>query len=406
MSQIWNTTGQNLEQKILKFTAGDDRILDQKIFLPYDIKASKVHAEMLFNLGILTQIEFQQLSQGLGDILDLWENGDFQIGEEMEDCHTAIEAYLTEKFGEAGEKIHTARSRNDQSLTMVRLYILDQLEQINMLLVDLKSTWNLWAYKHEKVVMPGYTHMQKAMPTTVGEWQGSYVAGIEDLAFLCEATVELCNQSPLGSGAGYGVPLKIDRKFTSGKLGFAKVQNTLYAQLSRSVLEPQAMQVCALISGILGRWASDLLLFTTEEFAFFSLPAEFCTGSSIMPQKKNYDVLELMRGKVATVFSAKAEVEQVMLKLFSGYHRDSQLIKEPLVRTFKTVIECLEVAILLAPNLQVNKERLEAAMSEEIYATERVYQYVEQGIPFRKAYSLVKEEVLNERSENRIDLRR
>lgn len=406
MSQIWNTTGQNLEKKILQFTAGDDRILDQKIFLPYDVKASKAHAEMLLNLGILTEVEFAQIEQGLDEILFLWEQGEFQIGEEMEDCHTAIEAYLTEKYGEAGEKIHTARSRNDQSLTMVRLYIIDQLQQIGELMSQLKSGWSAWANRYENIVMPGYTHMQKAMPTTVGAWQGSYIAGIEDLALLCGTTCDLCNQSPLGSGAGYGVPLKIDREFTAGKLGFSKVQNTLYAQLSRSVLEPQAMQVCALVSGLLGRWASDLLLFTTEEFAFFSLPAQFCTGSSIMPQKKNYDVLELMRGKAATVFAAKAEVEQLMLKLFSGYHRDSQLIKEPLVRAFKTVIECLEVATLLASNLEVNQEKLESAMSDEIYATERVYKYVEQGMSFRKAYALVKEEVLEGRCLKNQKLRR
>jgi argininosuccinate lyase len=367
--------------------------MDQNIFLPYDLEASKAHAAMLAKQGILTTDELAQLNTGLTQIHQLWEKGEFKVTPEQEDGHTAIEQFLTENCGDAGKKIHTARSRNDQSLTMIRLYTLDQLSQLKALATQLTQAWGDWIDEHGDQPMPGYSHLQKAMPTTIGTWQGSYMNALQDLQIMMDASIKFLNQSPLGSGAGYGIPLEIDKAFTAKELGFAKVQeNPIYCQLSRGMFDSQALQVCSQVMTVLGRWANDLLMFTTQEFGFFSLPKEFCTGSSIMPQKQNYDVLELMRAKVATVSSAKLEVDQLTQSLPLGYNRDLQLIKAPLIRGIQTTLDSLSMALTLAPHLTPHNDKLDAALTPDLYATEKVYEHVKKGIPFREAYKQVKSE--------------
>ena len=391
MSQLWNISPKNPLPKLLEYTVGNDNLLDQTIFLPYDIKGSKAHAKMLEAQGILAGKELEDIEEGLSKIQELWEKGEFTIQQEQEDGHTAIEQYLTEKYGEAGQKIHTARSRNDQSLTMIRLYMLDQLEKMKAAAQYLIKSWEAWIKTHGDLSMPGYTHMQKAMPTTIGIWQGSYVEALKDLIPFVDATIKLLNQSPLGSGAGYGIPLDINKEMTAKELGFQKVQeNPIYCQLSRGMFEAQALQVAHQFMTVLGRWANDLLLFTTQEFNFFSLPAEFCTGSSIMPQKKNYDVLELMRAKMAVVQAAKYEIEAMVQPLPLGYNRDVQLIKAPLIRGLQTTLESLGIANILAPDLTPHESNLQAALTPDLYATEKVYEQVKKGVPFRKAYGVVK----------------
>ncbi|MEK7171368.1 MAG: lyase family protein, partial [Patescibacteria group bacterium] len=240
-------------------------------------------------------------------------------------------------------------------------------------------------------------HMQKAMPTTVGVWQSAYADALTDANEFIDEALEVLDQSPLGSGAGYGVPLSIDRKFTAKKLGFSKVQeNPIYCQLSRGFFEAQALNAADTVSFILSRWASDLMLFTTTEFGFFSLPRNFTTGSSIMPQKQNYDVFEIMRASASMVESARNEIQQIAGKLPSGYHRDLQLVKAPLVRGLQTALGTLETALAIAPELKPNKEKLSAALTKELFATAEIFKRVKKGVSFRKAYGMVKKEIKKE----------
>lgn len=377
--------------EVLEFTVSDDAVFDQKVFFPYDLTASLAHAQMLYKQGILTASELRKLERDLAELRKKWEQGKVKISKEQEDCHTYIEQYLTKHYGDVGGKIHTWRSRNDQSLTMIRLYELDQMRQMKFFIKKLIAAWSAWETAHGKIAMPGYTHMQRAMPTTVGVWMNSYISAIRDALPFIDATIKLLNQSPLGSGAGFGIPAAIDRNFTARELGFSRVQkNPIYCQFSRGWFESQTLHVACMVMTVLSRWASDLLLFTTKEFGFFSLPPELVTGSSIMPQKKNYDVLELLRAKAATVAAAKYEIELLIQKLPSGYHRDLQLIKPPLVRGLKVTAACLNIAALIAKYLRVHREELQKAMTPEIYATARVYEQVKRGVSFRKAYGKVK----------------
>ncbi|MBI4995245.1 argininosuccinate lyase [Candidatus Peregrinibacteria bacterium] len=392
--QIWNTTGKKLHPQVLKYTVGDDYILDQKVFLPYDLQASLAHAEMLAKIKILTGAEFAQVKKGLTEIKRLWEKGEFIITQEQEDCHAAIEQYLTKHFGACGEKIHTSRSRNDQSLAMIRLYEIDQLHVLRRLVNSLSIAWQKWIKIHGKIQMPGYTHMQKAMPTTVGTWQGCYLDAMRDADELLDEVLELLDQSPLGSGAGYELPIKIDRQFTAKRLGFSRVQeNPIYCQLSRGLFEGQVLNAAVYAMTILNRWASDLLLFTTKEFDFFALPKNFCTGSSIMPQKQNYDVLEIMRANLAVTEAAQIEMQQIISKLFLGYNRDLQLVKAPLHKGLQVAMDTLEIALVIAPELKPNKDKLSAALTPELFATAEIFKRVKKGVSFRTAYGAVKKEI-------------
>ena len=268
---------------------------------------------------------------------------------------------------------------------MIRLYEIDVLKRILDLSKKLITKWRKWARKNGKIKMPGYTHMQKAMPTTVGVWQSAYADALTDANEFIDEALEVLDQSPLGSGAGYGVPLSIDRKFTAKKLGFSKVQeNPIYCQLSRGFFEAQALNAADTVSFILSRWASDLMLFTTTEFGFFSLPRNFTTGSSIMPQKQNYDVFEIMRASASMVESARNEIQQIAGKLPSGYHRDLQLVKAPLVRGLQTALGTLETALAIAPELKPNKEKLSAALTKELFATAEIFKRVKKAFHSEK----------------------
>ena len=359
MTQIWNTSKQTIHPKVLAFTSNEDRKMDEKIFFPYDLKGTKAHGKMLHSMNILNEEEWAQLNEGLKKLEETFHKGDFKIPDGMEDGHTAIEAYLTENYGEVGKKIHTARSRNDQSLCMIRLYTIDHLDSMKKGVLALIDEWEKWGDKHKDTPMPGYTHMQKAMPTTVGIWQDSYTDALKDSLILLDSIRLICDQSPLGSGAGYGIPMALDRGISAQELGFSKVQeNPIYCQMSRGPFESMALFASLQIMNILSKWASDLLLFTMSEFKFFKLPKEYCTSSSIMPQKQNYDVLELMRARQGVVMGAFQEIQQIQTGLNSGYHRDLQLIKVPLVRGFSCVEEALEMAQILSPILAVNENDL------------------------------------------------
>ena len=390
--KIWQT-GKNLDPMVEAFTVGQDYLLDQKL-LPYDIKASLAHAEMLKSKGVLTDEEYVALKKSLNQALSAWEGGDFVITQAQEDGHTALEQWLTEQCGEAGKKIHTGRSRNDQSLVMLRLYMLDQHTSIKQLIKELIQALETQANVQTGLPLPGYTHTQKAMPTTVTTWLASFVDGLSDqLPFIDNLSI-LLDQSPLGSASGFGINnFANDRDLTAKTMGFSKVQkNPLYCGLSRGQFEAQFLQTFVPSLLLVNRLATDLMLFTTQEFNYVSLPANMTTGSSIMPQKRNYDVLEIMRGRINQYFSRQQELTQLCRGLISGYHRDLQLSKEIFVGEIENITVILKMLTVVVQKLNFNAEKLESAMTSDLFVTEQVYDLVNQGMPFREAYLKVKKE--------------
>ena len=388
MKKLWDK-GYELNKTIESYTVGNDPQLDQKLVY-YDCVASKAHAKMLGKMNLLTDGEVQDLNRELDKIIELDKLGEFVIREDQEDCHTAIEIDLIESLGDVGKKIHTARSRNDQVLTSLRLYYKDQLDCTEQLINDFSDAVKEFTKKYGQIQFPGYTHMRKAMPSSFERWGNAFIDSMNDNLVLLSTVKMLVDQSPLGTAAGFGVPLDIDRKFTAKELGFSRVQeNPIYAQNSRGKFEISIMHMVSQIMLDLNKIASDLILFSMAEFGYVELPDEFCTGSSIMPQKKNPDVLELLRAKYHVVSSYEFQVSRISSDLISGYNRDVQLTKEPVMHGFTIMSTSLKIAILLFQGLFVNEEKCKDAMTDEIYATAKVYNLVKQRIPFRDAYQQV-----------------
>ncbi|OGI94791.1 argininosuccinate lyase [Candidatus Nomurabacteria bacterium RIFCSPLOWO2_01_FULL_40_18] len=393
MKKIWDRKNAIPTNKAVEnYTVGVDYLLDLEL-LPYDIQGTMAHAKMLHKIKILNKKELGILILGLNKILSLWKAGKFKIDKSQEDSATAIEGYLTEHYGEVGKKVHTGRSRNDQSLTMTRLFSKEKLLEIKQITEDLIKVLKGQIKKQGKIKMPGYTHMQRAMPSSVGMWLASYSSSLEDNLILIDAAIKVIDQNPLGSAAGYGEnTFGLDRKFTTKELNFSRVQkNPMYCGFSRGKFENIILQSVGSVMFDLGKIASDLLLFTTKEFNFFTLPDSFRTGSSIMPQKKNYDVLELIRGNIAVFNGYQNQIENVIKNLPAGYNRDFQLTKEPFIKGIKLAQETIQIMILVVKNLQAQKENLEDACSSELYATDEALRLVKQGVSFREAYQQVKE---------------
>ena len=390
MKKLWDKGQTKLDPIIEAFETGDDLLLDQKL-IPYDIVASVSHAMMLGKIGILTKKEVEQLQKGLIEIQKLYDNGKFTLEMGDEDMHTKIERYLTDKKGEVGEKIHTGRSRNDQVLTAIRLFCKAELLEIQILLLDLAESFAKAAKKHEFVAMPGYTHMQQAMPSSVGMWVGSFAESLlDDLASLKSAYM-LNNQSPLGSGAGYGVPLNLDREYSAKLLGFEKVQNnSLYVQNSRGKIEASILASLVSVLQTINRFSNDVLLFTTQEFKHLNVSDHLISGSSIMPQKKNIDVAELLRSKLHLVLGYYMQVVSLSSNLISGYNRDYQDSKNPLLASLSIVKQSLLVSKVLLDNIEINTNALKQSLNPKLYATHAAMDLVKEGIPFRKAYKTVK----------------
>jgi len=390
-NKLWQVKGP-LNSMVENFTVGDDYLFDQKL-LSYDIKASLAHAKMLKKIGILKRGELSKLERGLNEILNLWHKGKFLITQGQEDGHTAIEIYLTEKFGNVGKKIHTGRSRNDQSLTMIRLYMKAELTKLEKLTDDLIAALNKKAKQYKRIPMPGYTHTRKAMPTTVGNWLDSFAQALIDLKpFLSNLRV-LLDQSPLGSAAGFGIStINLDKKFTANLLKFKKVQtNPLYCGLSRGFFEGIFLKTFSPVMILIGRLANDLILFTAGEFDFFTLPNNMTTGSSIMPQKRNYDLLELIRAKINVFLSCQNQIDNIVKNLISGYHRDLQLTKKIFLDGVELLESNLEITKMVVQNLTVKEKNLRSAMTDDLYATKKIYRLVKKGMPFRQAYIKIKE---------------
>lgn len=389
MTKLWQKGSQS-DKRVEEYTVGDDWILDREL-VKYDCLGSIAHAKMLRKIGVLTDTELDRLVTVLQEIID---QGGLEILPEQEDCHTAIENHLTGKLGKVGEKIHTARSRNDQVLTALRLYYLHKIgdcrDASNIFISELRRLSD----RDGDTPMPGYTHMRKAMPSSVALWSEAFIESMEDNLVLLTSSEKLMDQSPLGTAAGYGVPLKIDRKFMSNELGFSRIQNNpIYAQMSRGKFEVTLLHALGQMMFDINKLASDLILFSMPEFGFFSLPEELCTGSSIMPQKKNPDVLEIMRGKYHTVKGCEQEVSGVIADLGSGFHRDLQLTKGPTMQGIDVTVRSLEMASLVVSKTLVNRESCREAMTGELYATERAYNLVKEGVPFREAYRRIAEQL-------------
>ena len=382
--KLWDK-GAPLNKQVEAFTVGEDPTLDAQL-VRYDCAASKAHARMLAGIGVLDEGELESLLAGLDEIVRLHEAGEFTIRPEDEDCHTAIENFLTERCGEAGKKIHTARSRNDQVLTAMRLYEKDAVADILAAVDELVEMIQQRRAADGATALPGFTHTRKAMPTTVAAWFEAYAAALADDKTLLSAVGTIIDQSPLGSGAGFGLPLEIDREATAKKLGFGSVQPMMYCQNSRGKFEAMLIDALGQVMADLARMADDLILFSMEAFGFFSLPDELCTGSSIMPHKKNPDVLELVRGHYGVVLGAGVTIKTICGGLISGYHRDLQLTKGPTMRALTTTGQCLTMMHLVFEKLTVDADRCAAGLTDELFATEKVYDLVRQGVPFRDAY--------------------
>lgn len=400
MKKLWEKNKTKLNSLIETFDTKDNLLLDNKL-TEYDILGSIAHAKMLNKIGILNNEELNKLEQGLNEISKLNKLGKFDLQYGDEDIHTKIENFLTEKYEEVGKKIHTARSRNDQVLTDLRLYNKAGLEEVQKYLLALIQIFHEFSKKYEGIPMPGYTHMQKAMPSSISLWAESFKDSLLDDLSLVKAVYKLNNQSPLGSAAGYGVPIKLDKHFTAKLLGFNKVQeNPIYCQNSRGKIE--AMILASLISILqtINKFATDLMLFTTAEFKYFEVSEEVTTGSSTMPQKNNLDVAELLRSKVHIVLGHYVQIVSLSSNLISGYNGDIQETKKPLMESLETTLECLKVIKILLENITPNKEALGDAMTEELFATQKTLKLVSQGVSFRDAYQQVGKEFLKEGGED------
>ncbi len=386
--KIWQKkTAVKLDPVIEEYNAGDDIIYDQEL-IPYDVQGSLAYGKMLHRHNILSEDDLSKLEKGLSEIMDLYEKGQFIISLEDEDCHTKIENYLTEKYGDIGKKIHTARSRNDQILVTMRLFMKEKLNELRNHAVTLAGELVEAAMKYEFIPMPGFTHMQKAMPTSVGTWYSAFAESlIDDIKILNSINRILVDQNPLGSGAGYGSPFDFDRDKLSEDLGFLKTQNNvIYCHNSRGKIEGMVLEACCQIMLTLNKLATDLLLYTTQEFNFFTIPESVATGSSIMPQKKNLDVAELMRGRTSSVLSCRNEITMNGLNRVSGYQRDGQEIKRPLFLGLRYTEMSLKAASVMIRELKPNEQELLNDMSPELFAAHKAFERVKQGESFRDAY--------------------
>ena len=388
MAKLW-FKNYDLNELLEKFTVGNDYILDKNLVVS-DCLCSIAHIQMLSDIGVLTKAEFKALKAALLEIIKLDREGKFEIKLSDEDCHTAIEGYLTSKLGDAGKKVHTGRSRNDQVLTATRFYAKTRLIQILGRALDLVDSLTAFAEKYKDVPMPGRTHMQIAMPSSVGLWGAAFAEELlDDIAFL-KSAYDLNNRCPLGSAASYGVPLPLNRELTASLLGFAGIQNNvLYANNSRGKIESMIADALEQLTLTFSKMAQDLIIFSMPEFGYFSLPASLCSGSSIMPQKKNPDGLELLRGKAASLSGYCAGMKNVIRALPTGYNRDFQETKELFIKILDTADISTQVAKLTIDELKVNKAKLKAGFTPDIFATDEALRLVASGKSFRDAYKEV-----------------
>ena len=381
---LWQKSNIKIDARIMKFLAGDDVLLDREFFL-HDITASKAHVEGLANIGVVSAEEAAALKRELDVLAQDFQAGKFVLDERYEDGHSAIEARLTERLGDAGRRVHTGRSRNDQILVATRLWLKDQLAALEQHCRAIAEVC-LDRAGQQVIPLPGYTHLQRAVVSSTAMWFAGFAEGFIDNALRAKQTTLLIDANPLGTAAGYGVNLKLDREHTTAALGFARMQiSPIYAQLSRGKFEMAVLEAIAGALLDLRRLAWDLSLFTTAEFDFVKLPSEYTTGSSIMPNKRNPDVVELLRASYASVAAARTEIEQ-LLSLPSGYQRDLQFCKGSLFHGCRHGLAALELVPDLLARMAWNEPAMRAAIEPAMYATDVAIEQAAAGVPFRDAY--------------------
>ncbi len=392
--KLWDK-GISIDKKIEQFTVGNDREIDLHI-AKYDVQASFAHAKMLQAIGILTVEELQQLEQGLNDLALQIENGTFTIDNQFEDVHSKIEFELTKTYGDVGKKIHTARSRNDQVLVALQLFYKAELIHIKSKTKDFFETLLELAETHKKTLLPGYTHLQVAMPSSFGLWFSAYAEVLIDDVYLLDAALKTVDQNPLGSAAGYGSSFAIDRQLTTELLEFSTLKyNVVAAQMSRGKSERTIALALGSLANTLARFAMDICLYMSQNFGFISFPDELTTGSSIMPHKKNPDVFELIRGKSNKIQALHHEIVLITNNLPSGYHRDYQLLKENMISAIMDMQDILEIFNYSIKQVEVKSIDLNDKKYQYLFTVDNINTLVESGMSFREAYQKIGGEVQN-----------
>lgn len=391
--KLWQKNDEEIDQLFEKFTVGYDPILDLEI-ATYDVIASKAHVKMLASVQLLNEEESAQLLTELDNIQKQIDRGEFMIEGGTEDCHSQIEIQLTRALGDVGKKVHSGRSRNDQVLVALKLYAKSSLEIVAHKIRDLFDLLITKSNENQKSLMPGYTHMQVAMPSSFGLWFGAYAESlIDDLIFL-KAAHRVADKNPLGSAAGYGSSFPLDRQITTEELGFSTLNyNVIYAQMTRGKMEKAVATAIASLASTLSKFCMDVCLYAGEDYGFFQLDRTFTTGSSIMPHKHNPDGFELVRAKCNQLQALPVELNSILNNLPSGYHRDLQVLKESFVKGFKTILDCLDIFYAMTKKLQVKDDVINDPKYDQLFTVEEVNRLVIEGAPFRDAYMQVGEQV-------------
>jgi len=392
--KLWDK-GFSTDKKIDHFTVGNDRELDL-VLAKYDVIASKAHAKMLGKVGLITEDETKDLVKALDAIAKDIEKGKFIIEDDFEDMHSKIEFMLTEKLGDTGKKIHSARSRNDQVLVAMQLFLKDELTEIKTQVKTLFDLLMKLADKHKNVLLPGYTHLQIAMPSSFGLWFSAYAESLVDDLYFVQAAYKVADQNPLGSAAGYGSSFPIDRSFTTEEMDFATQKyNVVAAQMGRGKVEKATAFGISSVAATLSKMAMDICLYMSQNFDFISFPNELTTGSSIMPHKKNPDVFELIRGKCNKIQAVPNQLIMIMNNLPSGYHRDLQLVKEVIVPALQDMHACLEMMTFSLKEIKVNKNILDDPKYDYLFSVDTLNELVKSGMPFRDAYKTMGKAIEN-----------
>lgn len=386
--KLWDK-GFEPDKMIEEFTVGQDRELDLQL-ARYDVEGSMAHITMLESIGLLKKDELDTLLKGLREILDTINRGEFRIEEGVEDVHSQVEFMLTERYGDLGKKIHSGRSRNDQVLVDLKLFMRDQLRRIAEATGHLFDRLQLLSEEYKEVLMPGYTHLQVAMPSSFGLWFGAYAESLVDDLRMLHAAYEIADQNPLGSAAGYGSSFPLNRTMTTKLLEFSDLHyNVVAAQMSRGKTERAAAMGISAIASTLGRFAMDVCMWMCQNFAFISFPDEFTTGSSIMPHKKNPDVFEIMRGKCNRLQAVPNEVALLTANLPLGYNRDLQLLKDIMFPAMDEMVKCLDMADFMLQHIKVNRDIINDPKYDYLFTVEDVNRLALSGMSFRDAYKTV-----------------
>lgn len=383
--KLWDK-GFSTAEKIDAFTVGNDRALDLEL-AKYDLIASKAHAQMLGSINLLTTKEVNDLVREIDVIQESITKGTFTIEDSFEDMHSKIEYLLTEKLGDTGKKIHTARSRNDQVLVAMQLFLKEELQEITQQTESLFNTLITLAEQHKNTLLPGYTHLQVAMPSSFGLWFSAYAESLIDDLYFVDAAFKIADQNPLGSAAGYGSSFPIDRKHTTEALSFSTLKyNVVAAQMGRGKVEKATAIGISSIASTLAKFSMDICLYMSQNFNFISFPDEITTGSSIMPHKKNPDVFELIRGKCNSLQSIPNQLTLLTTNLPSGYHRDLQLVKEIILPAIQTIKSCLDLCEYTIKTVKVRESITDEPMYDYMFSVDTLNELVKQGMPFRDAY--------------------